>query len=178
MAHEAEIGWVKKRKEETMRKKRVLMSFVAALFVIGMLFTQAAFAQETTPGTQQQPGWSIDTPLVYGERIPGDAPVLTITGKISKIGNIKGLKEFMEFTIKSTEPFETWTAWVGPRWFVMNQKVQFNVGDEIEVRGLKYKAGTIIASEISKGDLTMLLRSEGDGMPNWKCCVPRVRGEK
>jgi hypothetical protein len=161
-----------------MRKKTVLMSLVAALFVVGMLFTQATFAQETTPGTQQQPGWAIDTPLAYTERIPGDAPVITITGKISNIGKMRDFKEFMEFTLKSSEPFQMWKVWVGPRWFVMNQKVQFNVGDEVEVRGLKYRTETIIASEISKGDLTMLLRSESDGMPNWKCCVPRVRGEK
>lgn len=161
-----------------MRKKTVLMALVAALFAAGMIFTQATVAQETTPGTQPQPGWAIGTPLVYPERITGSEPIVTVTGKISKIGKLRGFKDFMELTLKSSEPFQTWKVWMGPRWFVVNQKVKFNVGDEVEVRGLKYKADTVIASEISKGDMTMLLRSEGDGMPNWECCVPRVQREK
>jgi len=161
-----------------MRKKTVLMSIVAALFMVGLIFTQATFAQETTPGMQQQPGWAIGTPLTYPERIPGDAPVVTITGKISNIGKLRGFKDFMEMTVKSSEPFQSWKVWLGPRWFVVNQKVKFDVGDEVEVRGLKFKADTIIASEISKGDMAMLLRSESDGMPNWECCVPRVHKEK
>jgi len=88
---------------------------------------------------------------------------------------MKGFKDFMEMTVKASEPYESWKVWMGPRWFVANQKLTLNVGDEVEVRGLKYRGGTIIASEISKDDMTMLLRSEYDGMPNWECCVPRVR---
>ncbi len=101
-----------------------------------------------------------------------------VGGKVSAIGKLMGFKDFMEMTVKASEPYQSWRVWMGPRWFIVNQKVKFNVGDEVEVRGLKYRADTIIASEISKGDMTMLLRSEGDGMPNWKCCVPRVRGAK
>jgi hypothetical protein len=158
-----------------MRKKRVLISFVAALFAVGMVVTLSAVAQETTPGTQAQPGWSIGTPLVYPESSSVSGPVINVSGKIAKIDKLRGFKDYMEMTLKSTEPFQTWKVWMGPRWFVVNQKVQFNVGDEVEVRGLKAKADVIIASEISKGDLTMILRSESDGMPNWECCVPRVR---
>jgi len=161
-----------------MRKKRVLVSVVAVLFMAGLIFTQATIAQETTPGTQQQPGWAIGTPLVYPERIPGDAPVVTVMGKISNVGKLRGFKDFMEMTVKASEPYQSWKVWMGPRWFIVNQKVKFNVGDEVEVRGLKFKADTIIASEVSKGDMTMLLRSESDGMPSWECCVPRVHREQ
>jgi hypothetical protein len=159
-----------------MRRKTVLMSIIGAFMMVGMIFTQAAFAQEdVTPGTQPQPGWSIGIPAPYPSASPGTGPVITVTGKVSKIGSLMGYKDFMEMTIKASEPFATWKVWMGPRWFVMNQRLKFNVGDEVEVRGLQYKADTIIASEISKGDTTMLLRSESDGMPNWECCVPRVR---
>lgn len=162
-----------------MRGKRTsLMLFVAAVFVVGMTFTQLTFAQETTPGTQPQSGWAIGSPLVYPERIPGDAPIVTITGKITKIDKLRGFGEFMEMTLKSSEPFQTWKVWVAPRWFVEAQRLKFNVGDDIEVRGLKYKADIIIASEISKGELTMILRNESDGMPAWECCVPRKHREK
>jgi hypothetical protein len=156
-----------------MRKKTVLTLLIAAVFVVGMIFTQATFAQVATqPGS----GWSIGVPLPSPtDKITESAPVITITGKISNIGKLKGFKDFMEMTLKASEPYQSWKVWMGPEWFVVNQKVKFNVGDEVEVRGLKYRADTIIASEISKGDLTMLLRSESDGMPNWECCVPRVR---
>jgi hypothetical protein len=54
-----------------------------------------------------------------------------------------------------------------------NQKVKLMAGDQVEVRGKK--VGTsIIATEISKGEWTMKLRNEEDGMPTWECCFPRV----
>jgi hypothetical protein len=167
------VGETNFHKEENMRKKTLLMSLVAALFVVGMIFIQAAVAQDE--GIKSEPGWSIDTPLAYPESGSVSGPIITITGKVSKIGKQQGLKDFVELTVKAKEPYKEWRIWVGPRWFIANQKLQFNVGDEIEVRGLKAKADVIIGSDISKGDLTMLLRSESDGMPIWQCCVPRVK---
>jgi len=156
-----------------MRKKTLLMSLIAALFVVGMIFTQATVAQDE--GIKAQPGWSLDTPLNYPESGSVSGAIVTVTGKIKKVGNQQGMKDFVELILAAKEPYKEWKIWVGPRWFIANQKLQFKVGDEVEVRGLKAKADVIIGSDISKGDLTMLLRSENDGMPIWQCCVPRVK---
>ena len=64
-----------------------------------------------------------------------------------------------------------WIVYMGPKWFVDNQKIKFNVGDKVEVRGKKF-GNAIIASEISKGQWTMKLRNEDNGQASWQCCFP------
>ncbi len=60
---------------------------------------------------------------------------------------------------------------MAPKWFMDNQRIKLNVGDRVEVRGKKF-GGAIIASEISKGKLTMELRNEENGQANQQCCFP------
>jgi hypothetical protein len=61
---------------------------------------------------------------------------------------------------------------MGPKWFIENQKIKFMAGDKVQVRGKKY-GDAIIATEISKGDLSMKLRNEEDGMPVWESSFHR-----
>ena len=66
-----------------------------------------------------------------------------------------------------TEDGEKWIVWMGPKSFLDTQKLSFKVGDKVQVRGLKYKSDIMIAAKITKGDLSMVLRSETDGLPVW-----------
>lgn len=158
-----------------MRKTAVLITAIVVFLAVGMLISQLSFAQEPVAGKAPQSGWAIGVPLVYNERIAGDEPIITVMGKVTKIENMRGaFKDSLQMRLKTDEG-EKWVVWMGPKWFILNQKIKFEPGDEVEVRGLKFKADTIIGSDISKGDWTMLLRSENDGLPNWECCVPRVR---
>ena len=162
-----------------MRKRTIMISVIVAFFAVSLLLTQVSLAQEAIKGAQPQIGWTIDMPAVevqnvyFQELNMAAKPIVTVTGEVRKIDAPKALPTNLVMMLKTEEGIIT--VWLGPKWFVLSQKLKFNAGDTVEVRGLQYKAGNIIASEISKGDYTMVLRSEGDGMPNWECCIPRVR---
>jgi len=140
-----------------------------------MLFTNLAVSQQTEPGSNPLSGWGIGMalPNFGGDALKGSEPIVTVSGTVMKVEKMKRLKDSLAMTIKN-EDGQKFTVWMGPRWFIVNQKIQFNPGDSVEVRGLQYQPDTIIASEISKGDWTMVLRSESDGLPSWECCIPRV----
>jgi hypothetical protein len=50
----------------------------------------------------------------------------------------------------------SWTVYVGPKWFMENQNIKFNVDDKVDIREKKF-GSVIIASKISKGEWTMKL---------------------
>ena len=83
------------------------------------------------------------------------------------------MKDSVQMSFKG-ETGNTWTVFLGPKWFVENQRMKLMPKDKVEVRGKK-TGSMIIASEVSKGDLTMKLRNEEDGFPNWECCFPRKK---
>lgn len=58
---------------------------------------------------------------------------------------------------------------LGPAWYIENQDIILKPEDKIEIKGSKIDfAGepAIIAAEVKKGDMTLVLRSE-DGFPVW-----------
>jgi hypothetical protein len=87
-----------------------------------------------------------------------------------KVEPIKGVKDGLQMKFK-TDQGNAYTVFMGPKWFVENQKIKFKAGDSVMVKGKKF-GSYIIATEISKGDWTMKLRSQEDGQPSWECCYP------
>jgi hypothetical protein len=156
-----------------MKKRVVLVSTILVVFAVSLVCANISFAERQT-GKLSGTGWAIAAPLGYNDTLTGTEPMITVNGTVVKIEKISGLKDSLQMRFKSDEG-EKFVVWMGPRWFIVNQKVQFNPGDNVEIRGLKYKPDTIIGSEISKDEWTMVLRTEGDGLPVWDCCIPRVR---
>jgi hypothetical protein len=81
-----------------------------------------------------------------------------------------GVKDGLQMKFKNEQGNE-YTVYMGPKWFIENQKIKFMPGDSVMVRGKKL-GSSIIATQISKGDWTMKLRNEEDGQPAWECCFP------
>ena len=92
-------------------------------------------------------------------------------GTVKKIESMPGVKGGLQMRFV-TDQGKAYTVFLGPKWFIENQKIKFMAGDKVQVRGKKY-GSAIIATEISKGDLSMKLRNEEDGMPVWESSFPR-----
>jgi hypothetical protein len=151
-------------KRTAMRILVITMSLMAC-----MLFAQGAVAEEQDPGAG---AWTLDVTPASTLGVKGNEPVETITGKVMKVEKMAGVKDGIQLRVTADENAGKFIVLLGPRWFVANQKIKFMAGDMVEIRGKK--AGNyIIASEASKGDWTMKLRNEDDGLPVWQCCFPR-----
>ena len=151
-----------------MRKVAVGIMVMAAF----MLLAQTAFAQETTGRMVTRGAWSLGVPGLDAETsFTGQEAIVVESGKVTKIEPMKGVKDGLQMRF-TTDQGNKYIVYLGPKWFLDNQKVKFSAGDKVEVRGKKF-GDKIIASEVGKGDWTMKLRNEEDGMPSWECCFPR-----
>jgi len=157
------------------RKSHALIFFV--LFA-STCISVIAWAQPTDPRLSAS-GWTLGTPLqapqdrgLYEEQYPA---IVTVEGTVLRLEDMPGVRGSEQMRLK-TPRGETWVIFLGPRWFIDNQRLKINVGDQVEVRGAKVLyEGTdnIIAADVSKGNLTMRLRND-DGLPSWDCCFPRA----
>ena len=151
-----------------MRKVAIWIMVILAALMVNLIFTQALFAQEPGVG-EAKSAWTLGVPGYTG--LPGPEAIVVESGKVTKVEPMKGVKDGLQMRFV-TDQGNKYLVYMGPKWFIENQKIKFMAGDKVEVRGKKYH-GAIIASEISKGDWTMKLRNEEDGMPSWECCFPR-----
>ena len=159
-----------------MKKGMRWIAVIAMLLTMGLLCTQAAFAQGgENPITSDKPvGWTIGTSInPMSTEFSGSEAIITENGTIQKIEKVAGVKDALQMVLKG-ETGNTWTVFLGPKWFIEGQRMKFKAKDKVEVRGKK-TGSMIIASEVSKGNLTMKLRNEEDGFPNWECCFPRKK---
>lgn len=116
--------------------------------------------------------WSYGVPVFKGEGgdFTGNEVMVTMMGTVKKIEPMYKVKDSIQMQFIAEEGGK-WIVYMGPKWFIENQKIKFAAGDKVEVRGKKY-GGAIIASEISKGAWTMKIRNEEDGQAVWQCCFP------
>lgn len=135
-----------------------------------------AFAQEGA--VQATPRWwLVGTPLneeIVGVTQASQPAIMTIQGTVAAIEPMKAVAGSEQMRV-TTPQGDQWVVFLGPRWFVDNQRLKFNPGDQVEVRGAKFLAlgqNNIVAQDVSKGDMTMKLRNN-DGLPSWECCFPR-----
>ena len=156
-----------------MKKVAVWIMVVAAALMLNIIFTQASFAQGSqATGPVIENKWSLGVPGVIHTSMTGQEAIVAETGKVRKVENMAGVKDGLQMRFV-TDQGNKYIVYMGPKWFINNQKLKFVAGDKVEVRGKKIGT-SIIATEISKGDWTMKLRNEEDGMPNWECCFPRA----
>lgn len=112
-------------------------------------------------------GWGQDSN--YG-RLFNASTVETINGTVEAV-------EFISMDTKTSTGIhlavktksQTISVHLGPSWYLDNQEIQFEKGDEITVTGsrISYQnAPAIIAVEIEKGDDILLLRDKA-GYPVW-----------
>jgi agmatine/peptidylarginine deiminase len=105
--------------------------------------------------------------------------MVTVHGAVTKVEDMRGVAGSNQMQIKTPQG-DTWVVFLGPKWFVNNQRLKFNVGDLVDVKGAKYITmgqNNIVAQDVSKGDLTMKLRN-ADGLPSWECCIPRMPSQQ
>jgi len=154
-----------------MRKVAIWIVVVAATLMLNMMFAQASFAQGMGP-TATKGAWTLGVPGLDAETsFTGQEAIVAESGVVKKVEPMAGVKGGLQMRFV-TDQGNAYKVYMGPRWFIENQKIKFMPGDKVEVRGKKY-GSSIIATEIGKGDWTMKLRNEEDGMPSWECCFPR-----
>jgi hypothetical protein len=143
--------------------------------MLNMMFAQTSFAQasQAAGSSVARGAWTFGVPpLDSFSTFTGMEAIVVEPGTIEKIEPMAGgAAGFLQMRFV-TDQGNKYIVYLGPKWFIENQKIKFIAGDKVEVRGKKY-GNAIIATEIGKGDWTMKLRNEEDGMPSWECCFPR-----
>jgi hypothetical protein len=152
---------------------RKLAIGIVVVVAISMLLVPVAFAQSSQAAGSTVAGgaWSLGLPSsdTLGP-FTGNEAIVVESGKVVKMEKMAGVKEGLQMKFKN-EQGNVYTVYMGPKWFIENQKIKFKAGDSVMVRGKKF-GSAIVATEISKGDWTMKLRNEEDGQPSWECCFP------
>jgi len=153
---------------------RKLAIGIVVVVAISMLFVQVSFAQRSqAAGSSVSTGaWTIGVPgsVTVDAGFTGTEAIVVESGTVVKMEKMAGVKDGLQMKFK-TEQGNAYTVFMGPKWFIENQKIKFKAGDSVMVRGKKF-GSSIIATEVSKGDWTMKLRNEEDGQPSWECCFP------
>ena len=153
-----------------MRKLTIGIVLVVA---ISMLFVPVAFAQKSQAAgsTYSKGAWTIGLPGTLSQTgFTGNEAIVVESGKVVTIEKMAGVKGGLQMNLKTGQG-NAFVVYMGPKWFIENQKIKFMPGDSVMVRGKKL-GSSIIATQISKGDWTMKLRNEEDGQPSWECCFP------
>lgn len=94
----------------------------------------------------------------------------TLKGKVEAVEKVtpsKGMSPGVHLVVKTEKGMES--VHLGPSWFIENQDVKIEAGDEVEITGSRVTLQgkpAVIASEVKKGDQTLKLREE-DGTPAW-----------
>jgi hypothetical protein len=160
-------------------KRRLIWLAATSVILLTMSIATVSFAVEDSSTAWASSGWTIGIPSMpdVADYASPAANIDTIMGKVTKIEPLKGVKNGLQMRLKPAKG-STMIVWMGPKWFIENQRLTFKAGDDVEVRGRKFNASTLVATEISKGDLTMKLRNEEDGLPSWECCFPRQAAPK
>ena len=153
---------------------RKLAIGIVVVVAISMMFVPVAFAQKSQAAgsTVSTGAWTIGLPgsVTAETSFTGQEAIVVESGKVMKVQPTKGTKDTLQMKFK-TDQGNAYTVFMGPKWFIENQKIKFMAGDSVMVKGKKF-GSYIIATEISKGDWTMKLRSQEDGQPSWECCFP------
>ncbi len=153
---------------------RKLAIGIVVVVAISMLFVPVASAQKSqAAGSGVSTGaWTIGLPgtITAESDFTGTEAIVVESGKVVKMEKMSGVKDGLQMKFK-TEQGNAYTVYMGPKWFIENQKIKFKAGDSVMVRGKKF-GSSIIATQVSKGDWTMKLRNEEDGQPAWECCFP------
>lgn len=104
------------------------------------------------------------------QRMFDPATVETVSGEVQKVEKIAPMRKMgagIHLLVKTAK--ETVPVHLGPEWFIDRLDAKIQRGDKVEVTGSRVTLEgkpVIIASEVKKGDETLLLR-DGAGVPVW-----------
>jgi hypothetical protein len=96
--------------------------------------------------------------------------VETVSGTIETMSIVthKRISEGVQLQLRTNDG-KTMPVHLGPSWFIENQPLKLQVGDEITVRGSRITyadAPALIAAEVQRGNDTLMLRDR-EGYPEW-----------
>ena len=149
---------------------RKLAIGIVLVVVISMMFVPVVFAQQSP--SVSRGAWAIGLPgtVTAESGFTGTEAIVVESGKVVKMEKMAGVKDGWQMKFKN-EQGNAYTVYMGPKWFIENHRIKFMAGDSVMVRGKKF-GSSIIATQVSKGNMTMKLRNEEDGQPAWECCFP------
>ena len=139
---------------------------VFAIAVSLLLTASIAFAQPWK-GWRGSGGWGMNDPY---QRNYNTATVETLSGvveNVDKVIPVKGMYAGIHLMVKTDK--ETISVDLGPEWYVERLDTKIEKGDKVEVKGSRVTISgkpAIIASEVKKGDSTLVLRDSA-GIPAW-----------
>ena len=105
-----------------------------------------------------------------GAKLFDPATVETISGEVLEVKRILKKKRRghgIHLLVKTSG--ETISVHVGPSWYLEEQKIDFQKSDQVVITGSRVTfegKPAIIASEIKKGDMVLVLRDQ-NGIPLW-----------
>ena len=106
----------------------------------------------------------------YGGRMYNTKTVETIKGKVLSVDKFipaRGMSHGVHLQVQTQKDIVN--VHLGPAWYIQNQDIVIKPEDKIEIKGSKINNAyepAIIAAEVKKGNMTLVLRSE-DGFPVW-----------
>lgn len=106
----------------------------------------------------------------YGGRMYNTKTVETIKGKVLSVDGFipaRGMSHGVHLQVQTQKDIVN--VHLGPAWYIQNQDIVIKPEDKIEIKGSKINNAyepAIIAAEVKKGNMTLVLRSE-DGFPVW-----------
>jgi len=141
------------------------MRHVTKIFMAAMVVLAAASI--TLAAGKGSGGWGMGGAY---QRMFNPATVETVSGEVQKVEKIAPLRQMgagIHLVVKTDK--ETIPVHLGPEWFIKRLDAKVGKGDRIEVSGSRITLEgkpVIIASEVRKGDETLLLRDSA-GVPVW-----------
>jgi hypothetical protein len=145
-------------------KKTVVTLTVVSLLIFGFAAEASARMGYKWQGSG---GWGMGSQY---QNLFDPAKLETLKGTIESIEMInpmKGVHNAVALVLKTGK--DSITVHLGPDWYITRLDTKLIKGDAIEVKGAKTSYDGkpfIIASEIKKGDATLVLRNES-GIPVW-----------
>jgi hypothetical protein len=155
------------------------MRKAVTLVTVIMVFALAApsLAQMGPGGPEGGPG--MKRRGLMGPNLYNPQTVTTLTGTVESLGNMSGAmrgaggRMGMKTAVLKTDSAST-TVFLGPDWYLQEQKFPLKVGDALEVTGSQVtlrQQPVLIARDIKVGKQTLSLRDE-QGLPRWRGMGP------
>jgi hypothetical protein len=136
---------------------------ILAMLAVSLLSTDALARPWKRRGAG---GWGPDD---HWGRLYDPRRLETIRGTITRVEVVRrrAMAEGVHITV-ATDAASV-EVHLGPAWFIENQEISLDVGDQVEVRGVRttyLQRPAIIAAEVTRGDDVLTLRDEA-GFPRW-----------
>lgn len=146
--------------------KRKRMTGLMVLLLV-LLSASLALAGPGRWGARGSGGWGMGTPY---QDLYKPAHQETVAGEvvgIEKTTPMKQMNQGLALAVKTEK--ETLSIHLGPTWYLERLDTRIDVGDRVEVKGVRttfFGKPALLASEVKKGDNTLTLR-DASGVPVW-----------